>query len=73
MVGDLDQNYAIIAGGRGWLIPRETISEYSLQLKLKGSAWNHSYDEAHLNVLVTIPTTAIVLRNETEQGAAANP
>ncbi len=36
MLGDTATNIALIIGDQGWLIPRKTLSSYSLRLQVKG-------------------------------------
>ncbi len=59
--GDKDK-YALIVGGRGWLIPIKTAGSYSLRISLRGLPWtNRLWDipPSNLNLLLDLPPTKI--------------
>jgi len=65
MMGDREDNYALMIGGRGWLIPKDSLSSYSLKLRLRGIPWErHEECWKHMQkreVLLDIPAITIKL------------
>jgi hypothetical protein len=62
MVGNATDKYALIVGGRGWLIPIETAPSYSLRIRLRGLPWTRAGEpvDAHaLKVLLDLPPTKL--------------
>ena len=42
MMGDRDNCYALMVGGRGWLIPSNILSSCALKIKVRGEPWRNS-------------------------------
>jgi hypothetical protein len=62
LVGNATDKYALMVGGRGWLIPIETATSYSLRIRLRGLPWTRAGDsvDAHdLKVLLDLPPTRL--------------
>ena len=58
MMGDAKDKYAIMVGGRGWLIPIETAGSYSLRIRLRGLPWTDTVkgvDGRQLKLLLDVP------------------
>jgi hypothetical protein len=58
MMGDAEDKYAIMLGGRGWLIPIEKAGTYSLRIRLRGLPWAtaaKSRNAGELEVLLDLP------------------
>jgi hypothetical protein len=65
MMGNLKENVALIVGGTGWLIPRSSLSSYSLKLRVTGSPWARSVPRGGKQkpaILFDIPGTRIVIQ-----------
>ena len=39
MSGDAQDKYALMIGGKGWLVPIKTASSYTLRIRLRGFPW----------------------------------
>ena len=62
LAGDAKDHYAIMIGGRGWLVPIETINTYSLRIRLRGLPWTSTLrkiDRTQAKVLLDLPLTQI--------------
>ncbi len=62
LMPDPTDKYALMIGGRGWLIPIEAAPSYSLRIRLRGLPWTrtgHRTDSEQLRVLVDVPATKI--------------
>jgi hypothetical protein len=62
MVGSATGKYALMIGRRGWLIPIETASSYSLRIRLRGHPWTHAGDPVDaraVKVLLDLPPTKL--------------
>ncbi len=46
LMGDAKDHYALLVGGRGWLIPIEKAGAYSVRLRLKGLPWTRATEGA---------------------------
>jgi hypothetical protein len=58
LVGDVTDKYVLMVGGRGWLIPIETATTYSLRIRLSGQPWTRAGEPVHahdLKVLLDLP------------------
>ena len=65
MRGQIKEQCALIVGGRGWLLPRDSLSSYSLRLRLRGWPWTR--DEritptGGQRILFEVPPTSIVVK-----------
>lgn len=63
MVGDLQDTYALMLGGRGWLIPKVTVSTYSLRIRLRGVPWSSDESRSDAMLLLDIPPTRLEIAN----------
>ena len=70
MTEDAKGKCAIVVGGKGWLIPKESLSEYSLRIRLRGAPWKSMRNEAPAKVLLDIPPTKIKLPKNSEVAAS---
>jgi hypothetical protein len=64
MTGDRKDKYALMVGAKGWLIPKETLSDYSLRIRLRGVPWNpwsSIEDQGNAKLLLDVPPTRIDL------------
>ena len=64
MIGDRQDKYALMIGAKGWLIPKETLSDYSLRIRLRGvpwNPWNSIENQGGAKLLLDIPPTKIEL------------
>lgn len=62
LVGNATDKYALVVGGRGWLVPIETASSYSLRIRLRGLPWTRageSVDAHGLKILLDLPPTRL--------------
>ena len=59
MVADLQDKYALMLGGRGWLIPKATVSTYSLRVRLRGVPWSSDVSRSEATLLLDIPPTRL--------------
>lgn len=62
MVGDLDKMYAVVIGGRGWLVPIGSIGSCTLRLQLYGRPWTRDAERVGLGelpLLIDLPATKI--------------
>jgi hypothetical protein len=59
LVGNATDKYALMIGGRGWLIPIETATSYSLRIRLRGLPWTRAGEAHDLKVLLDIPPTRL--------------
>jgi len=61
--GDRKKSYALIVGGRGWLIPIDSVESYSLRIRLLGIPWekNGNFDDLfkHQEILLEVPATKL--------------
>jgi len=48
MAGDAKDKYALMIGCRGWLIPIETASSFSLRIRLRGLPWTSTVERTQL-------------------------
>ena len=58
MMGNAKDKYAIMVGGRGWLIPIEMAGSYSLRIRLRGLPWINTVkgvDARQLKLLLDVP------------------
>ncbi len=59
MIGDLNNSYALMIGGKGWLIPVASIASYSLKVRVRRMI---TAGEQEKSVLFDVPRTAIVIK-----------
>jgi hypothetical protein len=62
LVGTATDKYALVVGRRGWLIPIETATSYSLRIRLRGMPWTRAGEPVHaldLKVLLDLPPTRL--------------
>jgi hypothetical protein len=62
---DVQEECALMVGGRGWLIPRGSLASYSLKLRVRGWPWTRHETVARMrgeNILFEVPPTPIVLK-----------
>jgi len=60
--GDAKDKYALMVGSRGWLIPIETASTYTLRIRLRGLPWTDNLghiDIRQSKLLLDLPPTKI--------------
>ncbi len=65
MMGDAKDKYAIIVGGRGWLIPIELAGSYSLRIRLRGLPWSHTVSGVgarELKLLLDLPPVKLKIK-----------
>ena len=65
MMGDLKNSYVLMVGGKGWLIPRNSIASYSLKLTIRGLPWTQHITTAVKRdraVLFDLPLTTIKIK-----------
>lgn len=58
MLGDAKNSYALMVGGKGWLIPMTEIGSYTLRIRLRGLPWTRSEEEKKddkLQLLLDLP------------------
>jgi hypothetical protein len=57
MVGDTKNSYALMVGGKGWLIPMTEIGSYTLRIRLRGLPWTRSDEtkDGKLQLLLDLP------------------
>jgi hypothetical protein len=68
LIADASDKYALMVGGRGWLIPIEEAFSYSLRIRLLGVPWNRTVEGAsheQFKVLLDVPATKIELSEMT--------
>jgi hypothetical protein len=59
---DAKDKYALFVGSKGWLIPKDSLSEYSLRIQLRGVPWRSERREQLADkLLIEIPPTQIEL------------
>ncbi|HWL54887.1 MAG TPA: hypothetical protein VNQ90_20760 [Chthoniobacteraceae bacterium] len=46
MMGDATDQYALIVGARGWLIPIDSAQSYTLRVRLRGVPWRRTVERA---------------------------
>lgn len=56
---DAHNKYALMVGGRGWLIPRDSLSSYSLRIRLRGVPWTTMEHHPGAKLLLDIPSTKL--------------
>ena len=64
MMGDAEDKYAIMVGGRGWLIPIEKAGTYSLRIRLRGLPWNDTVKGVgarQLKLLLDVPPAKLTI------------
>jgi hypothetical protein len=64
MAGDPQDKYALIVGGKGWLIPMDTAKDYSLHIRLHGKGGSSSRlhgDPKSQDLLLDLPPVKIKL------------
>jgi hypothetical protein len=62
LAGEATDKYALMVGRRGWLIPIETATSYSLRIRLRGLPWTRTVqpaDARELKVLLDLPPTRL--------------
>jgi hypothetical protein len=62
LMGDATDKYVLMIGSRGWLIPIETATSYSLRIRLRGVPWTRVGTPVHahaLKVLLDLPPTRL--------------
>jgi len=62
---DLKDQCAVIVGEKGWLIPRKSLSSYSLRLRVRGSPVTHEATDSlsgGKNLLFEVPPTPLVVK-----------
>lgn len=62
LAGDATDKYALLVGRRGWLIPIETASSYSLRIRLRGLPWTRAGEAVKgqdRKVLLDLPPTRL--------------
>jgi hypothetical protein len=62
LIDDPTNKYALVVGGRGWLIPIETASSYSLRIRVRGLPWvraDENPQTSNLKVLWDVPPTRL--------------
>lgn len=65
MMGDLKNSCALMVGGKGWLIPRDSIASYSLKFTIRGMPWTQHVTTAVKRdraVLFEMPLTTIKIK-----------
>ena len=65
LMGDPKTNAALVVGGRGWMLPLETLSSYSVVIRVRGIPSAHSVagiDKQSTKVLFETARTNIVIR-----------
>ena len=71
MIGDLENNVAVVVGGKGWLIPIESMGKHSLKISVRGlPAWARHANTSNITyraLLFDTPFTPIIA----EQAAGA--
>jgi hypothetical protein len=69
MVGDIKNNYALVVGSRGWLVPIEKAKSYSLRIRLRGVPWARTVERADvrpLKLLVDLPPAPLEVTKTAE-------
>lgn len=64
IIGDAKDKYALMVGAKGWLIPKETVSDYSLRIRLRGVPWQSLTEQADMKLLIDVPATRIELADD---------
>lgn len=65
MLAESRDHYALMVGGRGWLIPIKTADAYSLRIRLRGSPWARTAERSEksgpLPLLLDLPPAKVNL------------
>jgi hypothetical protein len=62
LVSNATDKYALVVGRRGWLIPIEAATSYSLRIRLRGLPWTRAGEPVHardLKILLDLPPTRL--------------
>jgi len=59
MMGDLQSTAALMVGRYGWLLPRDSLSKYSLSVRLRGTPFGRADGMGETRVLFEVPPTPI--------------
>jgi hypothetical protein len=65
MLRETKDKCALIVGGRGWLLPRDSLSSYSLRVRVRGWPWTHHENSARTGgqkILFEVLPTPIVIK-----------
>jgi hypothetical protein len=75
----MEATCALVIGGKGWLIPRSSMSSYSLRLRVRGVPWTENVppdyspaEKQKYEVLFDVPKTRIVI-NDARRGTQMTP
>jgi hypothetical protein len=69
MSGNIESDYALIVGSRGWLIPAEKLESYSIKITFYGFPWrrNSDIENPQYQKMMEIPLTKIKIQKTPNQ------